>query len=252
VVSYTVLVGFGDHRVGDPYLPGEQRRTAVAAWLAAAAPDVVGFQEMNGYTDARLRREAAAWGHAHAVVLNEDGYPVALTSRWPIEVIARLRDELHHGFLHARSAGVDYLVVHVVPAPGVERKVRELQPVLAAYRAAIEAGRPIVLLGDFNSIAAADVDLFSEAALARYRRWKYALDGDRPAETAVDLIPAVGAVDVWQRHRPDGVELPLPRIDFVFASPDLAATSLGCRWLAGATQLRWSDHPAVVADFAGR
>lgn len=42
----------------------------------------------------------------------------------------------------------------------------------------------------------------------------------------------------------------VPRIDFVLASPDLAAKSTGARWLADPESLENSDHPAVVADFA--
>ena len=51
-------------------------------------------------------------------------------------------------------------------------------------------------------------------------------------------------------HREGRPEQSVPRIDFVFASPELAAHSRAARWLAAPARLRDSDHPAVVADFA--
>ena len=39
VVSYNVLVGFQDHRVGDPYLPGAERKEKILSFLAEQAPD---------------------------------------------------------------------------------------------------------------------------------------------------------------------------------------------------------------------
>lgn len=251
VVTWNVLVGFADSSVGDPYLPGVQRRQHASAWLAAIEPDVVALQEMNGWDEAALLRQAAVWGHAHAAVLKADGYPVALTSRTPIEVVERRVDGLHHGLLHCRTDGVDFVVVHVVPFAGVARKLREVEAAVARYSPARAAGRPVVVLGDFNCVSAHDTPRLSAEALARYAKWQWPLENGAPAELALAPLDAAGAVDVLLRHRGERPDpLPLPRIDFVFASPDLAARSRACRWLAEPERLRWSDHPAVVADFA--
>jgi len=246
VVTYNILVGFGDYAVGDPYLPGDQRAFAAATWLAAQQPDVVALQECNGFTEARLLELAAAWGHEHVVLLKEDGYPPALTSRWPIEHVERRREGLHHGLLWCRTGGVDFTVVHVIPHPGMERKLAEVEQILATYRAARDAKRPSVLLGDFNAIAAGDVERYSPAALERYAKWKYLTVDGRPAETAIQPILDAGAVDALALAGLPEV-LPLPRIDFVFASPDLPVRR--AQWHADPRLLRWSDHPPVVVDF---
>ena len=44
--------------------------------------------------------------------------------------------------------------------------------------------------------------------------------------------------------------MPVARVDYVFASPDLAARSRAARWHAEPTLFELSDHPPVVADFA--
>ena len=54
-------------------------------------------------------------GHPYAVMHQESGYPVALTSSAPIEVIERRVAGFHHGYLHARTHGFDVLVVHFWP-----------------------------------------------------------------------------------------------------------------------------------------
>ena len=97
VVTWNVLRGFLDRTQVEP----------AQQWLREQAPDVVALQEVNGFTEERLRETARAWGHEHAVMAKERGYPVALTSRTPIEVVQRRLEGMHHGYLHARTAGLD-------------------------------------------------------------------------------------------------------------------------------------------------
>jgi endonuclease/exonuclease/phosphatase family metal-dependent hydrolase len=120
------------------------------------------------------------------------------------------------------------------------------------YRAATGAGREAVVLGDFNSISPADVGRFSAAARARYDTWRYLVADDRPAEIAMTPLLDAGARDVFVGAFTTPVELPLPRIDFVLASPELAERCVRCRWLCDERFLQRSDHPPVVADFARR
>jgi len=248
VISYNVLVGFRDSDVGR-FLPGCQREAKIAAWLAAQRPDVVALQEMNGFTEDSLRRLAAVWGHPHVAMLKQDGYPVALTSSQPITVIDRHREGLHHGMLHATTHDTDFVVVHFVPSPGVPRKIAECERALQCYRQALAAGRPAIVLGDFNSIAATDVELFSTEAREQYAKWRYLIAGDRPAEIAMTALLEAGAEDVLPRFGYGSPTLPLPRIDFVLASPELAARCTAARWLCDPELLQLSDHPPVTADF---
>ena len=140
VITWNVLRGFLD-------------RTQVKAaqgWLEAQAPDVVALQEVNGFTKERLLETARAWGHGHAVMAKESGYPVALTSRTPIEVIERRLEGMHHGYLHARTAGLDVVVVHLHPGDWAfrRREVAVLAPLIQRLTA---AGREGVVLGDFDA-----------------------------------------------------------------------------------------------------
>jgi exonuclease III len=164
---------------------------------------------------------SAAWGHPHTTLLKQDAYPVAITSSSPLTNVNRLVEGLHHGMLRATSHGIDFVVVHFPPQPGIGPKLAECEQVLHRYRDALAAGRECIVLGDFHSIHPADVDRFSAAAL--------------------DTVLAAGSLPA---------ALDLPRIDFVLASPALAARARAARWCAFAELLRWSDHPPSVADFA--
>lgn len=251
VISYNILVGFRDSSVGR-FLPGCRREQKISAWLASQQPDVVALQEMNGYTAARLKTLAAGWGHAHVALLKENGYPVALTSRYPITDVQRLRQNLHHGMLRLTTGGIDYIVVHFRPHPGTDYKTAEARTATECYQQALAAGRQAIVLGDFNSIHPADARRFSAAARTRYEKWRYLIADDLPAEVAMQPLLDAGAVDVFGAHGNVPQELPLPRIDFLLASPKLAATAQTSRWLCEPEFLRWSDHPPVVADFANK
>ena len=250
VVSYNVLVAYGNYAIGDPYHPGAQRKANILCFLADEKPDVVAFQELNGYTEEKLLEDAKAWGHTHAVMLKPGGYPTALTSTRPIEVIERKLDGMHHGLMRLRTHGIDFVVVHLWPFKDAAR-MREVEPALAMSQRARAEGRPTVMLGDFNAVATSDVPLFDDVARERFAKWKWETDADgRPRTDVLDACLATGLVDVWGKHRGTVPSMQVPRIDFVLASPDLATTSTGARWLADPELLKNSDHPAVVADFA--
>lgn len=249
VISYNVLVAYGDYRVGNPYLPGADRKSNILRFLANERPDVVAFQELNGYTPELLLADAKTFGHEHAVMLKANGYPTGLTSRYPIEVVERKLGGMHHGLMRVRTGRIDFVVVHLWPFKGQER-LREVTPALAMVARARDERRPVIMLGDFNAVSRIDVPLFNAAAKARYRRLHWEHDERRlPRTDVLDACAATGLVDVWGEHRGELATLPLPRIDFILASTELAQRSIDARWIANDTVLKYSDHPAVVADF---
>ena len=249
VVSYNVLVGFGNHRVGEPYRTGTERRKNIVAWLAEQKADVVALQEMNGFTEEKLRDLAAGWDHPYAIMLKESGYPTALTSKEPIVVIDRRLKGIHHGVMVCRTGGIDFVVVHLWPFKDEKQRLHEIEVALELYEKSRSEGREVVMLGDFNAVSPADVKHFSEAARTRLLRWNRELKDGRPDTSVIQSVVDAGLVDIYGKHRPQGKELPLPRIDFVFASPDLARLSRDGRWRTDPEALLDSDHPAVVADF---
>lgn len=249
IITYNILVAYGSYKVGDPYYPGAERKERITAWLAAQQPDVVAFQEMNGYTAERLAEEAAGWGHTHAVMLKEGGYPTALTSRWPIEVLDRVVDGMHHGVMRCRTGGVDYVVVHLWPYKDKQRRMHEVGAALALAALSREAGRPVVILGDFNALSPHDVPMHSETAERELARWGWDLTD--PEVSYTDMFEAVadaGYTDSMADHWPDGMAIDEPRVDFVFLGPELAGAVTDARWVYSLEMVKRTDHLPVITD----
>ncbi|MBT6102439.1 MAG: hypothetical protein HOH62_00925, partial [Verrucomicrobia bacterium] len=105
IVNWNVLYGFN-------YKKSVKQG---ANWIKKQAADVVALQELNGHNQVGLKEVAAEWGHDHAAILKKGGFPVGLTSSQPIEVIERRVKGFHHGYLHCKTHGIHFFVVHFWP-----------------------------------------------------------------------------------------------------------------------------------------
>jgi len=222
------------------------------AWLTEQRPGMVALQEVLHLDEAGLRELALGWGHEHAVMHKERGYPVALTSSAPIEVVERRVKGFHHGYLHARTHGIDVFVVHFWPT-----KVGEAEQVAATAAGLLREGRPVLVVGDFNGKIR-----FDEPYLRRH-----GFGEERDGETVFDyrLTDAFlnrGFVELVSEHSPQdlytfGAPALIPRwaktmeevrarrrrIDFVFASSDLAAGCLSAHVDTNDDRVgKYSDH----------
>lgn len=241
VISWNVYHGFDHGRSLGP----------AARWLKEQAPGVAALQELNGFTPESLRAAAAAWGHPHSALQKETGFALGLTSTEPIEVLERAVDGFHHGYLHARTQGVEFFVVHFWPG-----KEHELDVVLGKARALAAGGAEVAVLGDFNSHSAGDADYLRGKAL-------------EPRFGSVQALEEAGFVDLarrFERWEPYSCPSPITvprwskdtaeleskrqRIDFVFAGPGLSARARAAGVLRSAALDSISDHYPVVAEFA--
>ena len=204
-------------------------------WIVEEGPDLVALQEVLHCDEARLGELALAWGHEHAVMHKETGYPVALTSSAPIEVLERRVEGFHHGFLHARTHGLDVFVVHFWPT-----RPAEAVTIATMAEALVKKGRPVMVLGDFNGKIRVDESSLLEHGFGEEKDGEVVFD-----YRITDAFLDRGFVELVSEHSPDDlytfgspalipkwaktmdeVEERRRRIDFVFASPDLAQ---GCR-----------------------
>ena len=145
IMTYNVLYGFNH----------QKSMKEGVDWINGQNPDVLALQELNGFNETKLSQMAMGWNHNHAVILKEQGFPVGLTSKTPIEVVEKRIEGLHHGYLHCRTAGIDFLVVHLAPN---EYLVRQKEADIIVEKATkIRSGnKSLVVLGDFNSFSSAD------------------------------------------------------------------------------------------------
>ena len=74
----------------------KDRIARFTAWVKEQSPDVLALNELCGFTEAKLKELAAGYGHPYAAIVKENGYPVGLTSKTPIQVIDRKIDGYGH------------------------------------------------------------------------------------------------------------------------------------------------------------
>ena len=244
IVNWNVLYGF-NHK---------KSVKQGANWIKKQAADVVALQELNGHNQVGFKELAAEWRHDHAAILKKGGFPVGLTSNQPIEVIERRVKDFHHGYLHCKTHGIHFFVVHFWPG-----KYWEADWILDKTAPLIERGEKVIILGDFNGNSRKDEDFLIANATLRKRDY-----------TFVDKVEAKGFVDIVHKHDPEAkisqpssitiprwtkdlkeLKLKRYRIDFVFADKSFAEQShSGTISLAREIETI-SDHYPVIVEFNG-
>ena len=242
IINWNVLYGFNHGQSVD----------AGTRWLQDQQPDITAFQELNGISEAQLKEIAQNWEHSFAVTHKESGFPVGLTSRFPITVHERKVEGFHHGYLHAETAGIHFFVVHFWPG-----KYHEADVILHQARALLkDHGGRVIVLGDFNGSSRRDEDFLIKHATLRELDYIY-----------TDKLEAAGFIDLVAKHDPEAkISCPSPitiprwskdlkelkqkqyRIDFIFADPALAKRSVTGTIHLSPELDRISDHYPVVME----
>ena len=160
LISYNILEGMKlDQTTG---------KTELAAWVHSMNPDILALQEANKFTQESLERLAASYGHPYVVtnIKKGDNYPVALTSKYPVEVIAKITEGVSHGAIHVRIRGVNIVVLHLWPhatgsngyADGNSYRMAEITAFLDGTLKAHPGEVRWLMMGDFNSVSPLDAD----------------------------------------------------------------------------------------------
>ena len=233
---------------------------SAAAWLAAEQPAMVALQEVLHVDSAGLARLAAKWGHPYAVMHKENGYPVALTSSAPIEVVERRVAGFHHGYLHARTHGFEIFVVHFWPG-----KIHEPKHIAKLALDLVSKGKRVLVVGDFNGEIRHDHEYLLE-----HGHLGKDVDGVRTFDYRItDTFLESGFVDLTHAHAPaarytfgspaliprwrkdmEDVHRTRRRIDFVFADPATAERAISARVVTDDSSVgQWSDHYPVGVTF---
>ena len=148
IISYNILDGFD-------YLKDKDRITRFADWIKEKDPEVLALQELVGFKEADLIDLARSYGHSYAVILKENGYPVGITSKRPIQVIKKWTDGLWHGMLHVKTYGMNFIVLHLSPADWSYR-LMEAQKITTYMKE--NGSDSYLVMGDFNSHSPFDAD----------------------------------------------------------------------------------------------
>lgn len=143
-------------------------KTAFSQWIRQKDPDVMAFQEMNGFTQAKLEEFSRSYGHGYSILLKDSGFPVALTSRYPISNTEKVLDKMHHGYIQATVKDITFFVVHLSPHKYYKRQ-EEINIVLSAAASAPDK-RKTIILGDFNSQSPQDSVFYTDGKMVEVQK----------------------------------------------------------------------------------
>lgn len=132
-------------------------------WVKSINPDIVALQEVNKFKQRQLEDMARSYGHPYAVLLKENGYPVAITSKYPILYVSKVIDNMSHGFIRAKVDGYNIIALHLNPHKYWKRN-EEIALVLETIKQSGD-DENWLLMGDFNSLSPLDADGFVNGKL---------------------------------------------------------------------------------------
>lgn len=264
VMSYNTWYVFAEGR----------EQPAGKEFVKSHTPDVVALQELTNIKEEKLQEFASAWDHPHSCLLKTKGFSVGMTSRWPIEVIEKRLKGMHHGYLHAKSHGVHYFLVHLSPFKWEVRK-REAAIITAKVKVLLKQKERVIVLGDFNAVSAADKDwLDADKELipkmkesdTRHGHVQNLRDGKLDFSVMASFFDS-GLVDTAKSHVPVDAahRLSCPtgifadkknppgngkRIDYILSSIDVYQQVKSSTIIREGVVNKISDHYPVITDFA--
>jgi len=255
------------HNVWYGFTKVPERKESWIAWMNAQHPDIVSLQELNEYTHEKLAEDALRYGHTYSVLLKEEGFPTGITSRYPIEDVKRVREGFHHGLLRVRIKEIYFYVIHLHPSNWETRK-SEIKHILKDIKT-LPANSKVILAGDFNTFSPLDSSYYSHGRLLPFfneRDLMYEeknLNKGKLDYTVIQEILDFGLTDLEASLRNSSYKFPgsFPtlvekegehgdqrRLDYIFASKNLADGVTRAEIICSDSALFFSDHLPVIVD----
>lgn len=260
IISYNVWYGFT--KVPD-------RKEAWITWMNEQHPDVVSLQELNEYTPQKLAEDAKSYGHSYSALLKEDGFPTGITARYPIEDIQRVQEGFHHGLMRVRIKEIYFYIVHLHPSNWETRK-REVNLILQDI-GSLPADSKIILAGDFNTFSPLDSMYYSHGRLELFFNERDSMYQEKNLNhgkldySVVQKVMNFGLTDLEASLRASNYEFSgsFPtmvkkegehgdqrRLDYIFASKNLASKVTKAKTITTDTTLILSDHLPVIVELS--
>lgn len=147
IISYNIWNGLSE----DPNC-----RPKFIEWVKQQNPDVMALEELVGIDAKKLAELAKEYGHPYSAIVKEEGYPVGITSRKPIQVVNKFVEGYWHGMLHVRTYGLDLIVTHLSP---FEWKFRLKEANMITDYIQANRLKYYMVMGDMNAYSPLDADV---------------------------------------------------------------------------------------------
>jgi exodeoxyribonuclease III len=243
VMSYNILLG------------GESRMPLIQDVIKGQNPDVVALLEANSRANAeKLAQEldmqlTFGEGNSEFHIAWLSRFPVVRAQVYRPAVLQKLMLEIE---VNWQGAPLYLFATHLSAGrsqPGDKRRLQEIEAILDILRQV--KGKPNLLVGDFNAIAPSDTvgpgpDIIKD---------------DAPPDIAfsrevINLVLGQGYTDCYRAMHPTmpgyTYKLPRPpwlRLDYIFASPEMAPLLYASDIVSSEEAYKASDHLPVWAEF---
>lgn len=235
IISYNVFNGFD-------WKKDKDRQNRFVEWIRKQDPEILALQELCGFTQESLLAIAQQWGHPYAVILKENGYPVGITSKKPINLKAKLLENCGHGLLHVETYGYDILVTHLNPGDTDKRRAEAGFIVQYIKEKTLDK---CLLMGDMNAHSPFDADYMEANAIELLMKYggkqsHNLLDGNFDY-SVISRFLSLPFIDVCRCYVPEDKRTTFPtailmylsrhqevrkrvgeRLDFILATPLIA------------------------------
>ena len=214
-------------------------------------------QVANAFTEESLTALAGRYGHPYAILCKESGFPVGLTSKYPIELRNRLLEDvpLWHGAIHTRIKDINVVVLHLYPfgtypngqgaaGTGNTYRDREINCILDSTIRRYPVEPLWLMAGDFNSYSPKDAD---------------AMPANTYFETHSIVLKSGYCDALRDRHSQFFHTVPTPyngestadqrRVDFIYASQAVMREITDSRIIYDEFTATHSDHYPVMIEF---
>lgn len=253
VLSYNVLKGLqGDSAIQETYVK----------WVKNIDPDIIAYEEMNSFTPESIEQFAARYGHPYAVISKTDGFPVALSSKYPIVNVQKVVDNMWHAYLYANINNVHVFVIHFSPF-SYQKRQAEVKEVLARA-ALVPKNEKVIIMGDFNSLSEDDAAMYNEEFIAdqKAREEKLShirnLNNGKVDYTVTGAMKEAGYKDALRIFHTDfqkscptkkyGSKFP-KRIDYMWINPKLTKSVKSANLIYDDVTDNISDHYPILVTF---
>lgn len=253
ILSYNVLYGFQN----DSVIQNE-----FIQWVKEFDPDIVAYQEMNDFTQKSLENFAMQYGHPYAIMSKTEGFPVALSSKYPIVDVQKVLDNMWHAYLYANIKGIHVFVIHFSPF-SYKKRQSEVKEILARA-ALIPKTEKIVVMGDFNSLSPYDSIYYSTTdlnALKKREKLQNHIrnlnDGNFDFSVVSSMLES-GYIDINKKFNPGFIhsvptkkygENGFKRIDFIFGNSTISKFVKSSKIIYDSVTDSISDHYPILTTF---
>lgn len=250
LISYNILEGMK--------LDKANNYNKFVSWVIDQDPDILALQEANKFTQQSLEELAKRFNHPYVVtnIKTDDNYPVALTSKYPIQVVRKLTKNVSHGAIHAKINGVNLVILHLWPMSygdkngvypdGDAYRLGEMTLFLDSTIRKYPEEPKWLVMGDFNSVSPLDSADLAGAANRNYQVHKHILASslqDALREHHNYFIRSCPTIyGGWVQNGTTG-----SRIDFIYGTQAIMRDMTRSEILMDDFTHNYSDHyPAMV------